>query len=155
MNNSIHFEVSWKKGGKSRSFYMRKPPHYFVYQLAIDIEAHIKVRADSQVLSLYGAELQPFQRLSSCGLRDGDIIQLMRRTGKQQAVQPGRQHQPAAGASATCVSQKAVTADMQLPAVVFEPRASLSRFSFELRRLRAVCYVVRKRSVLVSMRQQG
>jgi hypothetical protein len=66
VKNSIHFEVTWTSRNKRKSIYMRKPPHYLVYQLTLDIEAHTGIRADTQLLILYGRLLQPLQRLSSC-----------------------------------------------------------------------------------------
>jgi hypothetical protein len=87
VKNSIHFKVTWSsRSGKAKSFYMRKPPHYLVYQLTLDIEAHTGIKADTQVLALYGTELQPFQRLSSCGVTQGDIVVLTQRPASQQVV---------------------------------------------------------------------
>eukprot|EP00882_Tetradesmus_deserticola_P029428 GHRQ01032962.1.p1 GENE.GHRQ01032962.1~~GHRQ01032962.1.p1 ORF type:complete len:130 (+),score=54.28 GHRQ01032962.1:200-589(+) len=76
VKNSIHFEVTWRTGRKQKSIYMRKPPHYLVYQLALDLEAHMGMKADTQQLTLYGDELQPFERLSSSGVEEGDVIGL-------------------------------------------------------------------------------
>jgi hypothetical protein len=66
---------------------MRKPPHYLVYQLSLDIEAHTGIRADTQLLMLGREELQPFQRLSSCNLEEGDVVRLMQRTAEQKERQ--------------------------------------------------------------------
>jgi hypothetical protein len=87
VKNSIHFEISWTSGRKQKSIYMRKPPHYLVYQLSLDIEAHTGIRAETQLLMLYGDELKPFNRLSSSGLAEGDVVQLTQRTAEQQMAQ--------------------------------------------------------------------
>ncbi|KAF6257247.1 hypothetical protein COO60DRAFT_1640083 [Scenedesmus sp. NREL 46B-D3] len=77
---SIHFEVSWKKGNKLRSIHMRKPPHYFVYQLALDIEAHTKIKADSQACLTAVA-------ISEIGLQQTALLSKHTTTAKTQALQ--------------------------------------------------------------------
>jgi type VI protein secretion system component VasK len=79
--------VTWTSRNKRKSVYMRKPTHYLVYQLALDIDAHTGICADTHQLTLYGREMQPFQRLSSCNVEEGDVVQLTQRTTEQQEKQ--------------------------------------------------------------------
>jgi hypothetical protein len=82
VNNTVHFEVQWTRGSKVKSIYMRKPLHYMVYQLAIDIEAQTGIKADRQLLTVDGDELQQLQRLGNC-LLHADVVVVK----QQQAAQ--------------------------------------------------------------------
>lgn len=62
---------------------MRKPRHYMVHQLLLDIEAHTRFPADKNELTLGGTTLKWHERLSSAGVQEGDA--LVSRT--RQAVQ--------------------------------------------------------------------
>lgn len=74
--NTIHFEVSWNRGGKAKSVYMKKPPHYLVYQLLVDIQAQTGFPADQHELSLGGTTLKWHERLCSAGVVAGEVLVL-------------------------------------------------------------------------------
>jgi hypothetical protein len=77
VRNSIHFEVLWRTAGsKAKSIYMKKPPHYLVYQLLLDIQAQTGFPADKRELSLGGTTLAWHDRLSSAGVVDGEVLVL-------------------------------------------------------------------------------
>jgi hypothetical protein len=74
--NAIHIEISWNRGGKAKSVYMKKPPHYLDYQLLVDIQAQTGFPADKHELYLGGATLAWHDRLCSAGVVDGEVLVL-------------------------------------------------------------------------------
>lgn len=64
---------------------MRKPIHYLVHQLKLDIQACTGFKAGLQQLFLDGVELQWYRRLGRAGLQDGAVLLLeLRPSGQEQ-----------------------------------------------------------------------
>jgi hypothetical protein len=85
--NDIHFEVSWRHtpGGMARSIYVKKPPHYLIYQLLLDIQARTGFHADRHELTFGGVLLHWHQCLGSAGVGPGDVLVLKGRSSGTQA----------------------------------------------------------------------
>jgi hypothetical protein len=69
-SNLIRFTVEWERPGKqhARTMAFKKPPHYLVYQLALDMQAATGIPAQRQLFTLLGRPLPWQTLLGSCGV---------------------------------------------------------------------------------------